>query len=135
MEKIISDLQSFVLKEGDAPCSALTHLYQALFVAIEELPDEEVKKIPLDGMGADAILEMCNLGKPKSSDRYAHFFTAHDVEREILKILKWKPRTIDALVSDLRGKYTERDVKESVLRLRERGLITPNDQWEMTITL
>lgn len=55
-------------------------------------------------------------------------------QSEILNYLKTNgPQTVDSLIKIFN--YQETFVKESVLRLRERCLIKPNDKWEMELVV
>lgn len=55
-------------------------------------------------------------------------------EEKIIDLLKKQgSMNIDELVNQLFQEYriSEREVKETMLRLREKGKIRPNHQWEM----
>lgn len=75
-DKILGNITSFLLKEGDAPCSAETHLNSALFDAIELMNEEELETVYRNnGQGFDAVVELVTLRYGSNiPPRYQKFF-------------------------------------------------------------
>lgn len=75
MTNILSELTAFLFKEQDAPCSAETHLNTALYAVIETLSQEELDLLPVEGSGADAIVEHHLLfGCPERYNRFVNHY-------------------------------------------------------------
>lgn len=57
-----------------------------------------------------------------------------DIEKRIIKLLKTQgSKSVDELVDYFYNAYkiSEREVKETILKLREKGEIKPDRQWKM----
>ena len=57
-------------------------------------------------------------------------------EQDIIDVLKIEPTSVDDIYKKLnpgKVKLSERIIKETILRLREKGIVVPNREWKMTL--